>query len=887
MASSLIANAIQINFDSFLGISDNDGLVNMFKALEASGLRGFLGCPSTLYERELEQFFNTDIVQEGDITCAVLCKYVAISESRFAGVFGFPTKGLTDISTVPKDLVYDARSIFSQSGEPVSFSCKKRLLKYEYRFLNDILAKSLTVKAGSFDAVTHERFPMMTVIHFVIKVNWSKILFEVLKEMVDKTIKRAKGFSAQICVLLKGDPAVTLGDATIFPQLKILSANTVSTYVSTNKTIDSRGEIVEPGVAKVAIVRKKSISKKKSAPTDEDDEPVEIVAEKSRVEEATSCLALDVVPIQTVDPTSAMPASHPPAPKRKAPKRKLRMTASFDDEFVEKESAVETVVVEQKVTTSVDDVDTIIGEVIAATEQLETDVVESDSTEDFAIRTDFTEQVEPRSDDIIVEVAGGSTAVTDEEVLEPLSKVLETTVSPIFDDESLTIEEHLAQIPEGMMLPSLTSAEPKKMKFCNEIEIRGVEDGDWYRAHLPKIAANDKGKKSLKEPDTVQGHPAREYLRNLKDMRSVKDILSKEEKMLAWAETDSLETAIQRRLLIIAKYREVLLRKFLEARRTNIVPGLPTTAIDQRTLDLLLEAHQQAVRNLLRKMRAHGLKCTRLVSSMLFEEPNLERDFYIPRNHKTIFSTCWLRNLRKIEGSWVVEPVHGMDSQRPFVKTWGWFKVCTYIIRYSMFGCLRPVGSFNFCTDLVPVGSVFGENSIPQRIVDYVSYRIQILDSVLPYFSVQISPVVDITSAPTNSVLPSPHQSSTFASSMHFTDDILQGTETAVEQILEPSTSLTATAFTESFAQLRDSISQISIKQVRTQRSLDDIKSELLFKIDNLAKASAEARDQQTQSFQNSIKSVHQEARTQGDVLSVFQVIPLAVALTQLEVPRR
>ncbi|KZV30129.1 hypothetical protein F511_35800 [Dorcoceras hygrometricum] len=263
MASSLIANAIQINFDSVLGISDNDGMVNMFKALEASGLRGFLGCPSTLYERELEQFLDTAIMKEGDITCAVSGKYVAISESRFAEVFGLPTEGYTNISAVPKDLVYDARSIFSQSGEPVSFSCKKRLLKYEYLLLNDILAKSLTVKAGSFDAITHERFLMMTAIHFGIKVNWRKILFEVLKEMVDKTIKRAKGFTVQIYVLLKSDPAVTLGDAMTFPQLKILSAKTVSTYVATNKTIDSSDETVEPGVAKVAIVRKKSVLKKK------------------------------------------------------------------------------------------------------------------------------------------------------------------------------------------------------------------------------------------------------------------------------------------------------------------------------------------------------------------------------------------------------------------------------------------------------------------------------------------------------------------------------------------------------------------------------------------------------------------------------------------------
>ncbi|KZV49879.1 hypothetical protein F511_42101 [Dorcoceras hygrometricum] len=88
----------------------------------------------------------------------------------------------------------------------------------------------------------------------------------------------------------------------------------------------------------------------------------------------------------------------------------------------------------------------------------------------------------------------------------------------------------------------------------------------------------------------------------------------------------------------------------------------------------------------------------------------------------------------------------------------------------------------------------------------------------------------------------------------------LQGTNTVVDQPLLISNAPTSTAFTESFTQLRDSISLISIKQVRTQRSLDDLKSELLFKIDNLAKAFAEARDQQTQYIQNSIKSVCQES---------------------------
>ncbi|KZV40764.1 hypothetical protein F511_13829 [Dorcoceras hygrometricum] len=564
MASSYISNALQINFDSVLGIQDNDGMVNMFRALEATGLRGFLGCPSVLYEQELEQFFDTALIQDRDVTCAISGKYVEISAIRFAGVFNIPTDGLIDFSEVPSDLVLQARTMFSRSGKPVLFSCKKRLLKYEFRLLNDILAKSITVKESSFDAITHESFLMMTAIHFGINVNWSKILFEVLKEMVDRTTKRAKGFAAQICVVLKGDPAVTLGEAKTFPTSKIISTKTVNTYVDTNKKIDARGETDEPDVATIAIVKKNSVSKKRPAALSEapvfkkkrktsgkavskekdlaivsvtlgaepiqtvDPTSIAIVKKNSVSKKRPAALSeapvfkkkrktsgkavskekdlaivsvtLGAEPIQTVDPTSAMPAAHPPAPKRKAPKRKLRMTAGSDDEFVEKESAVETAVVEQSATTSADDVDTIIEEVIAATAQMEQEnFVESVVGEGIEMETVLADPVVTKSDDIIVEVDERSPAVTDKEDFEPLSKVLETPLSPMSDDESLTIEKHLAQIPEGMMLPSLTSTEPTKIKFCNTIEIRGVEDGDWYRAHLPKIAANDKGKGSLED----------------------------------------------------------------------------------------------------------------------------------------------------------------------------------------------------------------------------------------------------------------------------------------------------------------------------------------------------------------------------------------------------
>ncbi|KZV40639.1 hypothetical protein F511_18581 [Dorcoceras hygrometricum] len=263
MASSLIANALQVNFDSVLGIPENEGMVMMFRALVSTGLSGFLGCPSILYEQELEQFFDTSFVKDNEIICAIQGKFVGIYEDLLAGVFELPTTGLTDVDDVPKDLVYDARSIFSKSGEPVQTSCNKRKMKNEFLLLNDVLAKSVTVKAVSFDAVTHERFLLMTAIHFGLKINWSKILFDILKGMVTKASKQAKGFAAQICALLKSAPNLTMGEAKTFPPLKILTTKTVGTYIAKQKGIDDSHEEDEPVVKKTPM--KKGVSKKRPA----------------------------------------------------------------------------------------------------------------------------------------------------------------------------------------------------------------------------------------------------------------------------------------------------------------------------------------------------------------------------------------------------------------------------------------------------------------------------------------------------------------------------------------------------------------------------------------------------------------------------------------------
>ncbi|KZV25070.1 hypothetical protein F511_03560 [Dorcoceras hygrometricum] len=224
-----------------------------------------------------------------------------------------------------------------------------------------------------------------------------------------------------------------------------------------------------------------------------------------------------------------------------------------------------------------------------------------------------------------------------------LNEIMAKTVT--VKAELMSLEDLLKQIPDDMMMPSITATDPTKIKFVQGIEIRKV---DLYKADLPQIAADDKGKEPL-VVDTIQWHPARQIfslicadidflvqfreqvieevvkffnsftLHRLTVLDSVKDIVAKEELVLTWAETDSVHIALQRRVYIIAKYREMLLRKFLEARRHNFVSGRPKTAIDLKVLDLLTAGHHFALKILMRQMKEHKLEWTRTYSSHLFD----------------------------------------------------------------------------------------------------------------------------------------------------------------------------------------------------------------------------------------------------------------------------
>ncbi|KZV21310.1 hypothetical protein F511_06137 [Dorcoceras hygrometricum] len=176
MASSQISSSHHIDFDSVFSMED-ESLAPVFESLIKMGTIGGTA--------------------------------VEISESVFAATFELPSEGLTDLSEVPKNMVFDAQSLFSDSKEQVSISCFKKELKIEYRLLHDILAKTIYVKAGSFDAVTRDRFMLMTAITFDVKINWSTLLFGVLKAMVTPGYRQAKGLE--------------LGEPHAFPAPRVLN----------------------------------------------------------------------------------------------------------------------------------------------------------------------------------------------------------------------------------------------------------------------------------------------------------------------------------------------------------------------------------------------------------------------------------------------------------------------------------------------------------------------------------------------------------------------------------------------------------------------------------------------------------------------------------------
>ncbi|KZV31421.1 hypothetical protein F511_07986 [Dorcoceras hygrometricum] len=157
--ATFVNNALQVNFDSVLSMTDK-GMVNMFRTLEESRLIGFLGVSGLVYEHTLTLFFENGMFVNGEIVSIVSGAKVVISKERFENFFKLPSEGILGFSNLPTKTVVDEQDV-SMTCAPFRSSSMKKYMKLEYRLLNDIMAESLTAKVGSFDADTVERFDIM------------------------------------------------------------------------------------------------------------------------------------------------------------------------------------------------------------------------------------------------------------------------------------------------------------------------------------------------------------------------------------------------------------------------------------------------------------------------------------------------------------------------------------------------------------------------------------------------------------------------------------------------------------------------------------------------------------------------------------------------------
>ncbi|KZV18148.1 hypothetical protein F511_28965 [Dorcoceras hygrometricum] len=172
------------------------------------------------------------------------------------------------------------------------------------------MAKSISVKAGSFNALTVEKFALLTSVVCGVKMNWASVLFNIFKKMVTPGAKQAKGFAVQISLLLENIPNLNLGESSEFPVSKILTEKTVHRYISVTDK-ESTQEAADASPVK-QTPKRPGASKKRPAAA-----PMEapVVKKKRYLKKMSSSsqsalemvvVAQDAIPIQIIPATPAV-----------------------------------------------------------------------------------------------------------------------------------------------------------------------------------------------------------------------------------------------------------------------------------------------------------------------------------------------------------------------------------------------------------------------------------------------------------------------------------------------------------------------------------------------------------------------------------------------------
>ncbi|KZV52248.1 hypothetical protein F511_39824 [Dorcoceras hygrometricum] len=394
MASAYYSNTVHIDFASVLAMK-NPGIVSVLNALMASGLEGFLG-----------------------LTC------VEFSEQLFAETFELPVDGLEDLSDMPKDKIFDARSLVSLSGEPKM------------------------VSAGS---------------------------------------KQDKGFAVQISLLLESIPNLELGESMEFPASKILTAKTVHRYISINDKVGGQETADAPPVKKApkkpAVAKKRPVAA--AAAEEQVLKKNRTLKKKSVTSHSTLemvAVAQEAVPIQMVEASAGVPTAEQPAAEDNIPANQPVNEDTGETGDQETAADVETAQSASIEGEQIEELD-IRGSAVAGHSTVTIDERQWFDLpyEDLIARWDAERPVVTASDTdeegatMDVGTVGGDQQV---QCSEEEPAVMKTNDALLDADEQMSLEDILLTIPVDVPLPS-AGMEITKITLGKTIKIPGV---DWRPA---------------------------------------------------------------------------------------------------------------------------------------------------------------------------------------------------------------------------------------------------------------------------------------------------------------------------------------------------------------------------------------------------------------------
>ncbi|KZV15773.1 hypothetical protein F511_31642 [Dorcoceras hygrometricum] len=489
MASSFYNNSQHIDFDSVLAMDDQ-----------------------VIYEAALVDFFENASVREGVIISRVAGQLVEISEEWFTESFDLPVDGLGDLSEIPKDVIFDARSIVSLSGEP----------------------------AGSFNAITVEKFSMVTTVVCGVRMKWACILFNIFKKMVTPGSKQAKGFAVQRKLLRHSSQRL--------PRRIIVAVAQEAVPI----------QMVEPITVAPAA---EDLSDQPAGKTDgEEAVAAEVDASADRDQ-----------PTGTTDERQCFDLSHEELIAKWDAERQVTTPDDIDEE-IEAERPVFGTVAGNAPLQSVD-ITAVTEPVVEQHFESVAAVEPAVEVGEVAVDKDFSLVDYP--DTVINQVLNQLDSISDDKDDKQSDREETMDVGPVGGDQQMSLEDILMTIPADFPLPS-AGIEITKITMGKTIKIPGVDDRTLHLANLPKIPADNKGNKILVQKDPVKGNPAKEHyflicvdidlLVNLRAQVieavdqffhsfsfkklatiNIEELSRKEEHVLIWEETEITHVALSRK----------------------------------------------------------------------------------------------------------------------------------------------------------------------------------------------------------------------------------------------------------------------------------------------------------------------------------------------------